>query len=84
VKFLVDYVPPPTEPEARAERRRFLLGFGKDGYFYKSAVLAFPKYTYVLRSIKYNHSDVLVAFRVLRRDSDASLVILWKMLKRSS
>jgi hypothetical protein len=34
-----------------------------------------------LRSINYSDSDVLVAFRVLRKDTDGSLIIAWKMLK---
>lgn len=39
-------------------------------------------YTYLLRSIGYEHSDVLVAFKVLRKDFDGSVVLQWKMLKQ--
>lgn len=38
--------------------------------------------TYVLRSVNYRSSDVLVAFRVVRRDDDGSTTLLWKVLKR--
>jgi hypothetical protein len=39
--------------------------------------------TYVLRSLNYRESDVLVAFRVVRIDSDRSAIILWKLLKKN-
>jgi hypothetical protein len=38
--------------------------------------------TYVLRSIDSGSSDVLVAFKVVRIDSDESAIILWKLLKK--
>ena len=38
-------------------------------------------HTYLLRSINYNNSDVLVAFKVVRIDSDESAVILWKLMQ---
>jgi hypothetical protein len=40
--------------------------------------------TYLLRAIYYSRSDVLVAFRVVRVDSDGSAIILWKLLKKYS
>lgn len=39
-------------------------------------------YSYLLRSIGYEHSDVLVAFKVLRKDFDGSVVLQWKLLKQ--
>ena len=39
--------------------------------------------TYVLRSVDPERSDVLVAFKVVRIDSDESAIILWKLLKKS-
>jgi hypothetical protein len=38
--------------------------------------------TYLVRSVDYNTSDVLVAFRVVRIDTDGSATILWKLLKK--
>jgi hypothetical protein len=38
--------------------------------------------SYVLRSIDYARSDLLVAFRIVRQDSDGSVVLLWKLLKK--
>ena len=40
--------------------------------------------TYLLRSVDSAPSDVLVAFKVVRIDSDESAIILWKLLKKSS
>ena len=37
--------------------------------------------TYLLRSVDSSRSDVLVAFRVIRQETDGSAVILWKLLK---
>jgi hypothetical protein len=39
--------------------------------------------TYLLRSVDSAPSDVLVAFKVVRIDSDESAIILWKLLKKS-
>lgn len=40
-----------------------------------------PNSTYLLRSFDDSRSDVLVAFRVVRVDTDGSAIILWKLLK---
>jgi len=82
VKFLSDYNPPSTEPKARIEQRRAREGIrrGWRGYRWNAPVTV--NYTYALRSIDYRNSDVLVSFRVVRKEIDGSLVILWKMLKR--
>jgi hypothetical protein len=39
--------------------------------------------TYLLRSVDSAPSDILVAFKVVRIDSDESAIILWKLLKKS-
>jgi hypothetical protein len=38
--------------------------------------------TYLLRSISYRDSDILVGLKVIRRDSDGSVVLAWKLLKK--
>jgi hypothetical protein len=38
--------------------------------------------TYLLRSIGYSTSDVLVAFKAVREDSDGSIILAWKLLKK--
>jgi hypothetical protein len=84
VKFLASYVPPSAEPEARAEFQRARSGISKAGFEYKNTLPVLTNNTYVLRSINYHRSDVLVALRVVRMDGDASVMLLWKRLKRFS
>jgi hypothetical protein len=84
VKFLASYVPPSAEPEARAEFQRARSGINKAGFGYKSTLPVLANNTYVLRSINYRRSDVLVALRVVRMEGDASVLLLWKLLKRFS
>jgi hypothetical protein len=84
VKFLLTYDPPSTALEASKEKRRAIDGIVKDGYIYRLKASVIPNSTYLLRSIDFDQSDVLMAFRVVRREVDGSVVILWKMLKRFS
>ncbi|HMG76800.1 MAG TPA: hypothetical protein VK582_25220 [Pyrinomonadaceae bacterium] len=79
--FLAKYEPPRSDPDARCERRRFVVGERIDGLVYKNSLPVRVGATYLLRSINYNESDVLVAFRVARQDDDGSVTIAWKLLK---
>jgi hypothetical protein len=36
--------------------------------------------TYIIRSIQHDYYDVLVAVKILREDTDKSLIILWKLI----
>jgi hypothetical protein len=51
---------------------------------YARKALAEVDSTYLLRSVNYNTSDLLVAFRVVRIDADNSVIIAWKRLKKYS
>ena len=82
VKFLGAYDAPSTLPERRAEFQRARDGVGENGFEYKRYAPVIVNHTYALRSIVYDRSDVLVAFRVVRKEIDGSVVILWKTLKR--
>jgi hypothetical protein len=82
VQFLSMFVPPSKEGEAREQYRRGHPGFEQGGFMYASRIPAAANVTYALRSICYRDSDILVAFRVIRQDSDGSMVLLWKILKR--
>lgn len=82
VKFLYEYRPPAAEREARAA----YMSIGSNGvhsgeWVYRSRVTAEAGHTYALRSVNYETSDVLVAFRVVRKDDDGSMVLLWRILK---
>jgi hypothetical protein len=81
VRFLAAYNPPTTEPEFREQQRRVRGGIDKNGYGYNRIAPVTPSFTYALRAINYGQSDLLVAFRVVRKEIDGSVVILWKRLK---
>jgi hypothetical protein len=82
VIFLANYKAVSTEPEARVEQRRFGTGATIDGMSYKTRLRVEVGATYILRSVNYSSSDVLVAFRVDREDSDGSIIIAWKLLQK--
>lgn len=83
VQFLFSYEPPALEREARAEARRFWVNGGVmiDGLIYQRRMPVEDHTTYLLRSIDYDRTDVLIAIRVVRKDSDGSIIIAWKLLK---
>jgi hypothetical protein len=83
LQFMASFKTPAAEPEARAAYRQF----GADGqqagtWTYKSSLPVFTNNTYALRSVNYDSSDVLVVFRVVRKDFDGSVVLLWKLLEK--
>lgn len=83
VRFMASFRTPAAEAEARAAKRHFDGEGHRDGpWTYRRRLPAVAGQTYALRSINYRESDVLVAFRVVRKDSDGSVVLLWKLLKR--
>jgi hypothetical protein len=84
LKFLLDFTPPLVEPEIRALQRQSGQGLQVGEFSYKSYLPAKAGHTYALRSIDYDTSDVLVAFRVLQQDEDGSMVLIWKVLRRFS
>jgi hypothetical protein len=81
VAYLAEFVAPSPEPSAREQQRRTGAGFIDAGHTYRRSLPAVINHTYILRSISYEHFDVLVAFRVVRKDTDGSLILLWKKLK---
>jgi hypothetical protein len=82
VAFLTEFKPPSAEAEVRAVGQKTYNGFQAGDYNYKRSLTAVPEKTYVLRSIDYHEGyDVLIAFHVVRRDADGSLVLVWKKLK---
>lgn len=82
VKFLSAYQPATYEPQARSEYQRFGAGVNLEGVSYKTSLKALINHSYVLRGIHYSDSDVLVMFRVVRKDTDGSLIIAWKLLNK--
>lgn len=78
------YRPPRTQTAAREEYRRTKSteGMTFDGLPYHSRLPVQENSTHLLRSISYRRSDVLVAFRLVRKETDGSLIIAWKLLKQ--
>jgi hypothetical protein len=84
VRYMASFKTPAPEAEARAAYRQFGDRHGHQAgpWTYRSRLPAVAGHTYALRSVNYRDSDVLVAFRLVRKDADGSVVILWKLLKR--
>ena len=80
--FLASYKPPTEEAEARQHRSFRPTGKIIDGVTYQERLPVQVNTSYLLRSINYDDSDVLVAFRIVRKDSDGSVVLAWKLLKK--
>lgn len=79
---LVKYEPPTAESAVRNEQRRFSNGTNLEGLAVKSSAPLEINATYLLRSISYSRSDVLVGLKVIRKDSDGSVIIAWRLLKK--
>jgi hypothetical protein len=80
-RALLEYTPPTREPEVRAEYRKLWQGIELGGFTFKSRVPAKVANTYLLRSISVDRSDIVVAFRVVRKDTDGSIILVSKVLK---
>lgn len=81
LRYLAAFGAPTNEPGAREQQRRAAQGFTENDFFYNDRIAATVGSTYAVRSVDQEASDVLVAFRVLRQDTDGSLILLWKRLK---
>ncbi len=79
--YLTAFVAPTNEPLARDQQQRAGQGFTENGFLYSDRIAATVGSTYAVRSVYQERSDVLIAFRVLRQDTDGSLILLWKRLK---
>ena len=80
--FMLNYKPPPKEADARIEQRKFWSPFMVDGVRYQRRLPAHVNHTYLVRSIDYDRSDLLVAFRIVSKADDGGLTIAWKILKK--
>ena len=96
VRFLSNFTPATEVKEIENQTKLISHGISIDGFTYRYTQPVFENTTYVLRSIAYrrnSHSptfdkfppfdkriDIIVAFRVVRKDNDGSVVLLWKSL----
>jgi hypothetical protein len=99
-RFIATYRPAVTALEARAETLRFQGGVTIDSMRYQERLPVEVNATYLLRSINYSKSvfstptsvrsfdgrrtDVLVVFKVIRKETDGSVIIAWRLLKKYS
>lgn len=80
-RALLDYMPPAKESDVRAEARKLWKGIELSGFTFKSRIPVNVSNTYLLRSVSMDRSDLLAAFRVVRKDTDGSVILLYKVLK---
>jgi hypothetical protein len=80
-RALLDYKPPVKEADVRAEARKLWRGLELSGFTFTGRVPAIASSTYLLRSISPERSDIMAVFRVVRRDADGSIILLYKVLK---
>ncbi len=79
--FLIEYQPPAHILDARIEQEKS-RGFDFEGTNFKNRLPAIIGHSYLLRSITYDYTDVMVAFKIQRKDADGSLIIFWKLIKQ--
>jgi hypothetical protein len=84
VRTLATYSPPSESEQAESEHQRFKDGVVLANYPFQTQRPVYENTTYALRSIAYGRSDLLVAFRVVKQDSDGSVLFLWKRLSKFS
>jgi hypothetical protein len=87
VRPFLKLVPAATLDETEREFRRSRAWLEVPEYSYSASVPVRENTTYVLRSIAFEPnrskpSDVLVAFRVTRKDADGAVTIAWKQLQK--
>ena len=82
VHVLATHTVAEAEPQARIEQRRTSEGAVIEGVAYKNRLPIKLNSTYIVRTVNYEASDSLVAFKVIRIDNDESATILWKILKK--
>jgi hypothetical protein len=87
VRPFLKFVPAKTLAETEREFKRRRPWLEVPRYTYGSSAPVRENATYVLRSIAFGPdrgkpSDVLVAFRVTRKDADGAVTIVWKQLQK--
>lgn len=80
-RALLTYTPPAKEADVRAENLKLRQGLELTDFTFKSRITPTVSNTYLLRSISPERSDILVAFRIVRKDTDDSLILVFKVLK---
>ena len=79
IDFLLKYKPPSNVLDAQAEKRKS-QEYNTGEFILRSRFPVKIGNTYVLRAIEFGKADVLVGFKVVRQDTDGSLIIFWKQI----
>lgn len=80
-KALASLKTPSKIADARLMQRRMSEGGLLNGIQVSRRVRAIVGRTYVSRSINYDNYDILFSYQVVRKDSDGSHILTWRMLK---
>lgn len=93
LKFLDKFEMKKTLAEIKEQRSILEKGIENDGFTYSNNVPVKINQTYILRTVAYLHPeipayyhwetgfDLTIAFKVVAREADGSLILLWKELK---
>jgi len=79
IGILANYKPPTRINAIRNEQRKSDR-YATEGATYFRYVPAITGHVYALRAISFERADILVAFKIHRKDTDGSIVIFWKPL----
>ena len=92
VEYLAQFPLATTVTEAQKQADELAKGVTFGHHQYWSSVWARPETPYAIRSIAYSlkhqsinagpNGDVIAAFRIIRRDPEGSVTIIWKELQR--
>ncbi|HET8782599.1 MAG TPA: hypothetical protein VFM63_09285 [Pyrinomonadaceae bacterium] len=81
-RALFEYTPPTKEVDVRGQQRQANYGIEVGGFNFKNRLSARVSNTYLLRSISPERSDIAIAFRIVREDTDGSFILVFKLLKK--
>jgi hypothetical protein len=91
VKFLAAFVPAETSSGAEKQAEKIKSGIEAFSFVYKQAEKVKENTVYAIRSISYRskiktasfdkRTDIIVIFKVLSREKDGSVVIIWRRLQ---
>lgn len=79
VSFLLKYKAPTNILDARIEQRK-AHDYEAGAFRLKNRFPAVVGHAFVLRSIVFRGADLVVVFKVMRKDTDGSLIIFWKQI----
>jgi hypothetical protein len=82
VKFIGQSVAPVNYADYQDQVVQHRSGFKAGGRLYRSVQQAQLNATYLLRSTIYHRADTVIALRLIRKDSDGGVTLLWKILDK--